>query len=73
MGTFREGFFLSQVQPLHKVEYTDKGDSKLDRRLTIEVGGANKSRQQLAGLENAYVADVIEVGYGAKVPLWMLY
>jgi predicted AAA+ superfamily ATPase len=72
MGTLRESFFLSQVQPLHKVEYTEKGDFKLDRQITIEVGGANKSRQQLVGLENAYVAaDGIEVGYGVKVPLWM--
>lgn len=71
-GTLRESFFLSQVQPLHKVEYTDKGDFRLDRQITIEVGGANKSRQQLAGLENAYVAaDGIEIGYGKKVPLWM--
>ncbi|WAC11438.1 ATP-binding protein [Dyadobacter pollutisoli] len=72
MGTLRESFFLSQVQPLHKVEYTEKGDFKLDRQITIEVGGANKSRQQLVGLEDAYVAaDGIEVGYGSKVPLWM--
>ncbi|MCE6988629.1 ATP-binding protein [Dyadobacter sp. CY323] len=72
IGTLRESFFLSQVHPLHKVEYTEKGDFKLDRQITIEVGGSNKSRQQLAGLENAYVAaDGIEVGYGSKVPLWM--
>jgi predicted AAA+ superfamily ATPase len=71
-GTLCESFFLSQIQPLHKVEYTDKGDFRLDRQITIEVGGANKSRQQLAGLEDAYVAaDGLEVGYGAKVPLWM--
>ncbi|CAG4995584.1 hypothetical protein DYBT9275_01673 [Dyadobacter sp. CECT 9275] len=72
IGTLRESFFLSQVQPLHKVEYTEKGDFELDRKVTVEVGGANKSRQQLAGVENAYVAaDGLEVGYGDKIPLWM--
>jgi len=71
-GTLRESFFLSQVQPLHKVEYTDKGDFKLDRKVTVEVGGANKTRQQLAGVENAYIAaDGLEVGYADKIPLWM--
>ena len=40
--------------------------------MTVEVGGANKTRQQLAGVENAYVAaDGLEVGYGDKIPLWM--
>lgn len=72
IGALRESFFLSQVQPLHKVEYIEKGDFKLDRKVTVEVGGANKTRQQLVGVENAYVAaDGLEVGYGDKIPLWM--
>lgn len=72
IGTLRESFFLSQVRPIHKVEYTEKGDFKLDRNVTVEVGGANKTRQQLIGVENGYVAaDGLEVGYGDKIPLWM--
>lgn len=71
-GTLRESFLLSQVLPNHRVEYTDQGDFRLDRRVTLEVGGANKSRRQIADLSDAYVAaDGIEIGYGAKVPLWM--
>ena len=35
-GTLRESFFLSQVQPLHKVEYRDKGDFKLNRKVAVE-------------------------------------
>lgn len=71
-GTLRESFLLSQVLPKHQVEYTDQGDFRLDRRIIIEVGGANKSRRQIAVLSDAYVAaDDIEIGYGSKVPLWM--
>ncbi len=41
-------------------------------RGSVEVGGANKSRRQIARIEEAYIAaDDIEIGYGQKVPLWM--
>ena len=71
-GTLRESFLLSQALPYHQIEYTDQGDFRLDRRITIEVGGANKRRHQIAGIEEACVAaDDIEIGYGQKVPLWM--
>lgn len=71
-GTLEESFFLSQVHPLHKVEYTEKGDFRLNRQVTIEVGAANKTRRQVAGLENAWVAaDDVEIGHGDKIPLWM--
>lgn len=72
-GTLGESFFLSQVHPLHKVEYTEKGDFRLNRQVTIEVGAAKKTRRQVAGLENAWVAaDGVEIGHGDKIPLWML-
>lgn len=71
-GTLRESFLLSQALPYHQIEYTDQGDFRLDRRITIEVGGANKRRHQIAGIEEACVAAYdIEIGYGQKVPLWM--
>ena len=60
------------MQPLHKAEYTDKRDFKLDRKVTIEVGGESKTRKQIADVENAYVAaDSIDIGYCGKIPLWM--
>lgn len=63
---------LRQVLPRYPVEYTDQGEFRLDRRVTIEVGGTGKNRRQIAGKEEAYVAaDDIEIGYGQKVPLWM--
>jgi hypothetical protein len=36
------------------------------------VGGKNKTKQQLAGLENGYLAlDNIETGFGNEIPLWL--
>ena len=71
-GTLRESFLLSQTQPKHRVEYTEQGDFRLDRRYTIEVGGANKTQRQIANIADAYIAaDDIEIGFGNKIPLWI--
>ena len=72
MGTLRESFFLSQTHPSYQVEYTEQGDFRLNRRITIEVGGAGKTGQQIAALPNAHItANDIEIGFGQKVPLWL--
>ncbi len=71
-GTLRESFFLSQTAPNHTVEYTEQGDFRLDRQITVEVGGVGKTAQQIANLPNAYIAaDDIEIGFGRKLPLWL--
>ncbi len=71
-GTLRESFFLSQTHPRHRVEYTEQGDFRLDRRITVEVGGSTKSGRQIANLPDAYIAsDDIEIGFGTKIPLWL--
>lgn len=48
-GTLRDGFFLSQVHPFHKVEYTEKGDFRLNRQVTIEVGAPTRPAGRLPG------------------------
>ncbi|WP_428656532.1 ATP-binding protein [Runella sp.] len=71
-GTLRESFFLSQTHPRHRVEYTEQGDFRLDRRITVEVGGATKTNRQIATVPDAYIAaDDIEIGFGTKIPLWL--
>jgi uncharacterized protein len=72
IGNLRETFFINQLQHLFKIEYPEKGDFLIDGKFTFEVGGKNKTAQQIAGLENAYVvADNIEVPVVNKIPLWM--
>lgn len=71
-GNQRETFFSNQLSYNHQLEYTEKGDFLVDRSYTFEVGGKNKGRSQIDGIDNAYLAvDDIEIGFGNKIPLWL--
>ncbi len=71
-GTLRETFFLNQVQVVHSITSAEKGDFKVDDKYTFEIGGKNKNRKQVIGIENSYVAaDHIEYSLQNKIPLWL--
>lgn len=71
-GTLRETFFLNQLQVLHTVNGSEKSDFLVDDKYTFEIGGKNKTRKQITGIENAYVAaDNIEYAQQYKIPLWL--
>jgi predicted AAA+ superfamily ATPase len=72
IGTVRETFFLSQLQPLHKVQLPKQGDFYVNDTYTFEVGGKGKGQKQLESLENAWVVkDDIEFPMLKTIPLWM--
>lgn len=72
IGSVRESFFMNQVRVKNKVTFSDRVDFVVSDKYHIEIGGKNKTKQQLAGLENAYiVVDNIEIGYSNQIPLWM--
>jgi hypothetical protein len=57
---------------MYILNYTDKGDFLVDEKYTFEIGGASKNFKQIKDVKNSFVvADDIEVGYGAKIPLWL--
>lgn len=71
-GSLRETFFINQVAYLHELNYTDRGDFKVNNHYTFEIGGKDKDFKQLEGLEDAFVVcDDIEYGFGRKIPLWL--
>lgn len=71
-GTVRETFLMNQMIQSHKLKVSKAGDFLVDEQYTIEVGGANKSFKQIAGVDHSFIAaDNIEVGYGNKIPLWL--
>ncbi len=82
-GTIREGFFVNQFQnyfALHQnrsfldeqILAAKEGDFLIDNQYTFEIGGKNKSFNQIKDIENSFVvADDIEVGFGNKIPLWL--
>jgi hypothetical protein len=72
IGTVRETFFLSQLNPFHKVQLPKQGDFMVDGKFTFEVGGIGKGQKQISGLENAWVVkDDIELPMLNTLPLWM--
>lgn len=71
-GTARETFFVNQLSYKHEVEYAKQGDFVIDRKYTIEVGGASKDGKQIANTQDAFIAaDNIEYPLGNKIPLWL--
>jgi len=72
IGTIRETFFANQVSHKFKLNISKNGDFLIDNRYTVEVGGKNKSFDQIKDVPNSFVAaDDIEVGLGNKIPLWL--
>ena len=73
-GTIRECFVVNQLSVGHTVEYgKTQGDFRIDGRITIEVGGKDKSFDQIADIPNSYIlADSIEFPIGKKLPLWLV-
>jgi len=73
IGTIRECFLVNQLSVNHTVEYGKaQSDFIIDGDITIEVGGPDKSFEQVADLPNSYIlADRMEFAVGKKLPLWM--
>ena len=71
IGTIREVFFYSQFDD-HRLYSIKKGDFLVDEKYVFEIGGKNKTFDQIKDIENSFVAqDGIEVGFGNKIPLWL--
>jgi predicted AAA+ superfamily ATPase len=71
-GNVRETFFLNQVGYKHELTLPAEGDFRIDKKITIEVGGKNKTRKQIANLTDSFIAaDDIEYGFDNKIPLWL--
>ncbi len=74
IGTIRECFVVNQLAVNHSVEYgRGIGDFKIDGKITIEVGGADKSFDQIADVPDSYIlADSMEFPVGKKLPIWLV-
>lgn len=77
----REAFFVNQIKNSFNTQTrlvddrifgAKKGDFLVDNTYTFEVGGKNKDFSQIKDMQKSYLAlDGIEVGHGAKIPLWL--
>ena len=72
IGTIRETFFFNQTRHGHNLNHPQKGDFLIDGKYTVEVGGADKTFDQIKDLPNSYLAiDDVEFGRGNRIPLWL--
>ena len=72
IGAIREAFFIDQLEVYHRVNSSNIGDFLVDEKYTFEIGGKNKSFNQIKDLPDSYIAaDDIEIGFGKKIPLWL--
>lgn len=79
IGNIRETFFFNQLSNYYNIfnnNYgvygTKKGDFICEEKYIFEIGGRNKSFNQIKDIENSYLAlDDIEYGYNKKIPLWI--
>jgi predicted AAA+ superfamily ATPase len=71
-GTIRETFFYNQLRTDHIIESSDIADFFVNRKYTMEIRGKSKTRKQIAGVKNAFIAaDNIEYSQKNKIPLWL--
>lgn len=71
-GSVRESFFCSQLRVVSDLLLSRKGDFIVDDKYIFEVGGKNKTFDQIANLPDSYLAvDDIEYGIGKRIPLWL--
>jgi len=72
IGNVRETFFANQVGFNHRLQYANKGDFLVDEKYTFEIGGKNKTKYQIEGVQNSFIAsDDLEYGFNQKIPLWL--
>lgn len=71
-GTLRETFFHNQLKQTQEVLLPKHGDFEVNRTYIFEVGGKNKTFEQIKDLPNSFLAvDDIEIGIRNRIPLWM--
>jgi len=81
IGNIRETFFANMIKNYYNsfnkiydnsIFLSKQGDFLVDEKYIVEVGGKNKSFEQVKDMSNSFVvADDIEIGFGAKIPLWL--
>lgn len=71
-GSLRETFFLQSMPHEYPLSLPDQGDIIVNNTYLFEIGGKNKTKEQIKGKENAFIVrDDIETGILNTIPLWL--
>lgn len=68
-GIMRKTFFLSQLCPVNRINYTDKADFLIDGRHCVSV--RTEGKDEKIPNDVIIMEDMIEKGEGNTVPLWL--
>jgi len=72
IGSMRETFFVNTLSSNYQINTTSQGDFIVGDKFRFEIGGANKTNKQIAGLADSFVVmDDMEIGSKNKIPLWL--
>lgn len=72
IGTIRENIFIQFLQDLYPILSSPTQADFEVNDYTFEIGGKNKTSQQIKAIENSYlVKDDIEYATLREIPLWM--
>lgn len=73
LGTIRENFFISMAKnAAQKVFHVKSGDFQISDFI-FKIGGKNKSKKQIKGIENSFVVkDDILIASSGVIPLYLL-
>ena len=72
VGTLRETFFFNQLHATQEVLLPANGNFMVNRKYLFEVGGRNKTFEQIKDIPNSFLAvDDLEIGHHNRIPLWM--
>lgn len=73
LGNIRETFFYNQMLNAGFAVNTNKqADFLVNNKYSFEIGGRDKKKAQIQGLDNAFVVkDDIAFGSGNIIPIWM--
>ena len=70
--SFSTTCFLNQLSLNHDVNAPSQGDFLVDNKYLFEVGGKNKTFEQIKDIQDSFLAvDDTEVGSRNRIPLWM--
>ncbi|MDR0618707.1 MAG: AAA family ATPase [Bacteroidales bacterium] len=71
-GSLRETFFCNQINNVSQVLMPKQGDFLVDNQFLFEVGGKNKTFEQIKDTPNSFLCvDDTEIGRKNRIPLWM--
>lgn len=71
-GAIRETFFANIFSSIGDLSIPKRGDFLSNNGILFEIGGRNKTKKQIASINNSYlVVDDIEKGFDIKIPLWL--